>query len=154
LDTRSRYRSMLSSANDDTDGTVTFRSFSSNLRDIASGIAYRMPSNRNLSRLARWLRLRHDFANRSTGELSEWTDRRMRDVDIDTRTDRPDGWKQRTSWREGAQKFILCTLFRLPVALPHILARAPPIFGRALYTLHNDVYPVSTTGTIVPKVNI
>jgi len=69
---------------------------------------------------------------------------------------------------EGAQKFILCTLLpaRLslslslslplsPVTRPHILTRAPPILGRAaLYTLHNDVYPVSTTGTIVPKVNI
>lgn len=34
---------------------------------------------------------------------------------------------------------------------PHILALLSPF---ALYTLHNDVYPVVPTGTIVPKVNI
>jgi len=90
----------------------------------------------------------------------------MKDVDIDTRTDRPDGWKQRTSSK--VHKSLFCAPYFPPASLslslslplspvtrPHILTRAPPILGRAaLYTLHNDVYPVSTTGTIVPKVNI
>lgn len=74
-----------------------------------------------------------------------------------TRADRPDGWRQRTSSRkvnpsrEGAEKFIR----RLPPPpVVRIFSRAPISTRAALYTLHNDVYPVSTTRTIVPKVNI
>lgn len=49
--------------------------------------------------------------------------------------------------REGAEKFIR----PLP---PGIFSRAPISVRAAVYTLHNDVYPVVPTGTIVPKVNI
>lgn len=91
-------------------------------------------------------------ANRHTS--FRWMGTRMKDVDIDTQTDRPDGWtsqeRLRARWflgaRRGAQKFIRLVLH------PHILARS--YLRPSLYTLHNDVYPAVPTGTIVPKVNI
>lgn len=46
--------------------------------------------------------------------------------------------------RRRAQKFI-----RLP--RPHILSRAPISVRAALYTLHNDVYPVGTDGNNRPE---
>jgi len=74
---------------------------------------------------------------------------------IRERTGQMDGSSERLPAKVHKSLFCAPSPLPLPVARPHILTRAPPIFGRAaLYTLHNDVYPVSTTGTIVPKVNI
>lgn len=75
----------------------------------------------------------------------------MKDVDIDTQADRSDGWTSQASNAQGkslAREEVHKSLSA--VLHPHILALSP----FALYTLHNDVYPVVPTGTIVPKVNI
>lgn len=85
---------------------------------------------------------------------------------IRERTGQMDGWIQRGASssrevnpsRKGAQKFI-----RRPLSPPSVFSvlLRPPAYSRApisvraaLYTLHNDVYSVVPTGTIVPKVNI
>lgn len=79
---------------------------------------------------------------------------RMKDVDIDIagRTGQMDGSAGPSRVRSILRAKLQKSLFaRLP---PAYSRRAPISVRAALYTLHNDVYPVVPTGTIVPKVNI
>jgi hypothetical protein len=81
---------------------------------------------------------------------------RMKDVDIDVVANGQARWMNPAGLLAQGQSFARrCRKVYSPSAFrPHILARAAISARAALYTLHNDVYPVVPTGTIVPKVNI